>query len=254
MKQKLHKNSNFDIQGYNVIRSNLKVGKEGILVAAKQGTFNSIEKTYEAESRNLTTVEIKYPEDTLSVVVVHGPQEEAQQEIREEFYEDLKAEVERCVASGNRLLITGDFNARLEHDEGNLKASKGNGKQLQEVVEMYGLKVLNIDPHTDGKWTRIQKKGNEYCKSVIDFIITDGSTQKKTNKVTIDEDKMYTPYRNKKEGKNSTLVFTDHCTMTTSIKIRKGADENKQKPQKMKVWMIEEDGLKEFKKLTEGDV
>ena len=109
---KLHKNSNFDIQGYNVIHSNLKAGKEGILVAAKQGTFNSIEKTYEAESRNIATVEIEYPEDTLSVVVVHGPQEEAQQEVREEFYEDLKAEVERCVAGGNRLLITGDFNAR----------------------------------------------------------------------------------------------------------------------------------------------
>ena len=141
-----------------------------------------------------------------------------------------------------------------EHDEGNLKACKGNGKQLKEVVEMYGLKVLNIDPETDGKWTRIQKKGNEYCKSEIDFIITDGSTQKKTSKITIDEDKMYTPYRNKKEGKKSTLVFTDHCTMTTSIKIRKGADKNKQKPQKMKVWVIEEDGLKEFKKLSQGDV
>ena len=44
---KLHLNSNFKIDGYEVIMSNLKLGKEGILIAAKKGTFCSIELIFE---------------------------------------------------------------------------------------------------------------------------------------------------------------------------------------------------------------
>ena len=32
---KLHKNSTFDIDGYEVLKSNLKAGKEGLLVAVR---------------------------------------------------------------------------------------------------------------------------------------------------------------------------------------------------------------------------
>ena len=117
---KLHKNSTFELHGYDVRKSNLKVGKEGILVAAKKDSFNTIEMIYESEERNIATVEICYPNDTVRIIVVHGPQEEAPQENRQEFYEDLMSEVERCVSSGNRLMLVGDFNARLEHNNGQL--------------------------------------------------------------------------------------------------------------------------------------
>ena len=123
---------------------------------------------YESEERNIATAEIAYPNETVSVIVAHGPQEDDQQELREDFFEDLQAEVERSLSNGNRLIITGDLNARLEHADGQLLEGKGNGKLLKEMVEKYDLKVANFKPDTEGKWTRSRKKGDEICKSIID--------------------------------------------------------------------------------------
>ena len=179
---KLHKNSTFDLEGYEVEKSNLKTGKEGILVAAKEGTFCRMKKTYESEDRNIATVEINYPQDAVRFVVVHGPQEDAPQETREDFFENLMAEIERCLSAGNRLIISGDFNAKLEQNNGQLLECKGNGKTLKELIEKYDLRVINFKPDTDGQWTRIQRKGDGICKSIIDYIITDSSTEEKTKK------------------------------------------------------------------------
>ena len=141
---KLHANSTFEIKGYKTLKCNLKAGKEGILVAAKEGTFNSMEMVYESELKQIATVEIHYPEDVARLVVVHGPQEAACQDEKEDFYTDLHAEVERCISGGKRLILAGDFNARLDPDPENAKEITGNGKRLNELVEKYDLKVLNF--------------------------------------------------------------------------------------------------------------
>ena len=106
---------------------------------------------------------------------------------------------------------------RFGEENGQLLESKGNGKMLKELINKYDLQVANFKPDTDGKWTRIQKKGNVLCKSIIDYIITDSSTSELVNNTVIDEDKMYTPYRCKKTGKNKTLVYSDHCSINTTI-------------------------------------
>jgi exonuclease III len=136
---KLHENSKFEISGYKTLKSNLKAGKEGILVAVRQGTFNSIELVYESELKNIATAEIQYPEESVQVVVVHGPQEDASIEEKEEFYNDLCAEAERCLAGGKRLIIAGDLNAKLNSE--NEKNSSGNGKRLKEMIDKYELSV-----------------------------------------------------------------------------------------------------------------
>jgi exonuclease III len=97
-----------------VLKSNLKAGKEGMLVAAKHGTFCKMEMVFESDERNLTTVEVTYPNDVVRFVVVHAPQEEAKHEVKEEFFESLMAEAERCLTEGHRLVLLGDFNARLQ--------------------------------------------------------------------------------------------------------------------------------------------
>ena len=118
---KLHRNSKFDIKGYKVLKSNLKAGKEGILIAAKEGTYDTMELVYEAESRNIATVEIEYPKDTVRIIVAHRPQETANIEEKEDFFNDLSAEVERCMASQCRTIIAGDLNARVEYQDGQLQ-------------------------------------------------------------------------------------------------------------------------------------
>ena len=173
---KLHLNSNFKIDGYEVIMSNLKLGKEGILIAAKKGTFCSIELIFESVNKNIATTEIKFPNDKIRVIVVHGPQEGDQSDIKSEFYNELDTEVQRCFFSESKLIITGDFNAKLEDN-----SDIGNARYLKAIIDKHQLSVLNFDCKTTGKWTRIQKRGDNEVRSVLDYIIVDeltcGSTQ-----------------------------------------------------------------------------
>ena len=240
---KLHANSTFDIAGYKVLKSNLKAGKEGILVAAKKGTFNSMEMVFEAESKQIATVEIGYPQENLRVTVVHGPQEKAGDDEKEEFFVDLHAEVQRSLDSNCKTMVLGDFNARLEHHEGKILTCKGNGERLKEMVEKYELKVMNIQPDTDGRWTRIQKKGDQVCKSVLDYIIMDGKLAERAGKTTVDEDKLFTPYRTKKCGTERSIVFSDHCAMMTSLEIVKGTTRKRQRKDIIKCWKLTEEGM-----------
>ena len=250
---KLHKNSTFDLEGYEVKKSSLKAGKEGILIAAREGTYGTMEIIYESEERNIATAEIAYPNDTLSVIVAHGPQEEDPQERREEFFEDLQAKVERGISSGNRVIITGDLNARLEYVDGQVLEAKGNGKLLRQIIDKYDLRVANFKSDSEGKWTRIQKKGNNECKSTIDYIITDSGTNGLVHGTVVDEDKIYTPYRVTKQKKERILTFSDHCTISTNINICKGSGKRTQGIKK-KIWIIEEEGLCKFREATMDDL
>ena len=246
---KLHANSQLEIEDYKTVKSNLKAGKEGILIAARKGTFISIELIFESESRNIATAEIEYPEDSVRIVVVHGPQEDGGQEDKDD--NDLAGEVERCLAAEKRLIIAGDLNARL--DPGKPNEVKGNGKRLMELVDKYELKVLNFGQKTEGKWTRIQMKDGVECKSEIDYIITDKSTQEKEIKTLIDEEKMFTPYRTKKDGNKKSIVFSDHCTMSSSFEITKGTG-GKKDSGKSKYWVLTDDGMEKYKEITKNSV
>ena len=249
---KLHAKSKYEIKGYEVVKSNLKAGKEGILVAVKNGTFNTIEKVYETESRQIATFEIVYPKEKLRITVVHGPKEDSSCDEKDDFYIDLKAEIQRSLDSQCRTVIVGDFNGKLEHNDSKIIDSKGNGKRIKEIVENYELNVLNIQPGTEGRWTRIQKKSGTVCKSEIDYILTDQGTQ--VGKTIIDEDKLLTPYRTKKQGENKTIVFSDHCSITTALHIVKGTTKHKQPTEKVKRWKLTDEGLEKYQEITQSDL
>ena len=229
---KLHANSKLEFEGYEARKSNLRAGKEGILVAAKQGTFTSIELIYESELKNIATFHIEYPYESVHIVVAHGPQEDANTEEKDDFQHDLSAETERCLANGRKLIIIGDLNAKI--DEGDEKKCSGNGKRIREMVDKYDLSILNFDPETEGKWTRIQRKGQVEVKSQIDFIITDRDTKKKVRNTVIDEQKLSTPYRTKVLKNEKSIIFSDHCAITTIIDIKKGSTARKSQMQKQK--------------------
>ena len=73
-------------------------------------------------------------------------------------------------------------------------------------------------------------------------------------KTVIDEDKMVTPYRTKRMGNEKALVFSDHCTITTTVKIRKGSRIQKSKGEKVKYWVLTEDGMDKYQEITQNDM
>ena len=135
------------------------------------------------------------------------------------------------------------INARVEHQNGQVEESKGNGKWAKEIIDKYDLRILNFQPETEGKWTRIQQKGKVECKSEIDYVITDANTRNCVQKTIIDEEKIFTSYRIKKQGKKKSLIFSDHCAIMTSLNIQKGKNKRKNPTEKLKRWVITEEGL-----------
>ena len=167
---KLSPNTNFSIKGYDHVMCNLKYGKEGIFIAVRTNTFYSIEQVFESEGKNLMTVEISYPDQTLRIIAIHSPQETEKPDFQTDFYLDLETEIQRAVESGSGIIIAGDMNANMK------SSSSPNGRHLQAIIEEYNLKTLNFDEKTDGKWTRIQKRGKAEIKSALDYIIVDQTT------------------------------------------------------------------------------
>ena len=73
-------------------------------------------------------------------------------------------------------------------------------------------------------------------------------------KTVIDEDKMITPYRTKRMGNEKALVFSDHCTITTTVKIMKGSKIQKSKREKVKYWDLTKDGMDKYQEITQNDM
>ena len=130
---------NLKMNGYETIKSNCKTGKEGLLLAIKEGTFLSAEKISESNQKNFLTARVIYPECAMRFIIAHGPQESDDAETKSDFYESLMVEVERGKASDDNILVLGDMNARIERDDmpGAVKHLSTNGKHLKELIEKY---------------------------------------------------------------------------------------------------------------------
>ena len=183
------------IQGYEAVYSNLKVGKEGLLVAAKEGTFMSIDKmTVDTEDsgNNILAAQIRYPNFNLRVIVAHAPQESDKPDVREQFFQSLKVEIERGQLNGDQVVVMGDMNGRLNGDS----EYSPNGECLKSLIEEHQLCVANFHPNSVGKWTRIQEKKKTIEKSIIDYILV--------------EEKLYSDIIDMTRKGQRRVIFSDH--------------------------------------------
>ena len=205
-----------EMRDYSISEKNEKPGKEGLLVAVKKGNHKSMDEITDTELKNVMTVRIEFEKLYVRVIVGHAPQETEKAEIREEFFEELSIQIERGLDSGDVLIVVGDFNANISIDAGgNISPGSGspNGKKVCELLEKYQLKVGNFHSNTTGKWTRIQKKKDKVCKSMLDFLLLSPETYHLLEKMEIDEDKIYCPYREGTKCGRKEIVFSDHCVM-----------------------------------------
>ena len=133
-----------EIPGYAVLERNVKQGKEGLLFAVKKGTYKTIREITESELKSIMTVKIEYQDINIRVVIGHAPQETAKYEERSDFFNELAEQVERALTSGDKLIVVGDMNARIEKSGGTLQGISPNGKLLKEVIDEYELEAANF--------------------------------------------------------------------------------------------------------------
>ena len=249
---KLGAKSKPKIPGYETEYLNLAAGKEGLLVAAREGQLVSMEDVTSSTSRedkNILAVKVMYPGWSIRVVVAHAPQETDKQEIREGFFQNLKLEVERGELNGDSILVVGDMNGRVESGlENEDERLSPNGKYLKSLVDEHHLKIANFHATAIGKWTRIQQSKKGVVKSVIDYMLLDETLSNSVLELTIDECKLCTPYWiTTKKGVRS-IVSSDHCALTAKLDVK--MESNEEPATREKIWKVTEAGLQKYKDLT----
>ena len=214
-----------DLSSYEIIDKPEKVGKEGLMLCVRKGTYITIKDITDSELMNILTVKIVYPSVTVRIVVCHAPQETAPLEERQEFFEELSVQIERCLTSNDELIVMGDLNARIEESEGGVFPvnESPNGKLLSELIQNHSLKVANFHQTCTGKWTRIQpRKDGTTKKSVLDYVLLKQPIYEKLRKVVIDEEKIYCPYRTITTKGKQSVTYSDHCVVMAELEINVG--------------------------------
>ena len=237
-----------ELAEFDVLVKDLKPGQEGLLVAVRKCTSKLMKEVNETELKNIMTVRIEYPRMNLRVIVAHAPQETDKSETRVEFYEELSVQIERCITSGDELVVVGDMNARIVCDDSVILPGKDspNGKLLSDLIQYHKLKVGNFDEKCTGKWTHIQAcKDGSVSKSVLDYVLLSENMHSSLNNIIIDEDKLFCPYRVKMERRVQKCVFSDHCTIIADLQVNTGIF-NKKK-EKIKTWDFKnKDGFEHY--------
>ena len=241
-----------ELSEYSILEKNLKLGKEGLMVGVKKGSFLSIREITDTELKSVMTVKIEYPHVNLRVIVAHAPQETDNHEERKEFFEEMLVQVERGITSGDATLVLADFNARITHNKSSVvpenvvpENDSPNGKLLCDLIQKNNLKVGNFDNTCHGKWTRIQAcKNGETKRSALDYVLLTEEVQKSLKSIVIDEQKIYCPYGVKKENGVQRIVFSDHCTITTELNLEVGRVQKQSRKETR--WRYSEEGYKVY--------
>ena len=163
-------------------------------------------------------------------------------EIRADFFNEVAIQVERCNTAGDKLMLLGDFNARLSVYGDKINPMSPNGKLMNELIKDHDLKVGNFSPNTIGKWTRIQTlKDGTVNKSSIDYVLLQEDLMSLMTEMIIDEDKIYCPYRERNTKREKKIIFSDHCAILLSIQIS-AAVTDRVRNQKLKMWHLTDEG------------
>ena len=202
----------FKERGYDVL---IRVNG-GIAIAARN-KFKIINVTT-TENKHILTGLISNL--NIRIIAGYGPQETVPKEDREFFFDDLSTEVQASTNLGNKPVIIGDLNAKIEPVDGTLSSKSSNGDLLLDVINEHELEVLNYNLSCTGKWTRVQNVCGEEIKSVLDYCITNTQLANSMESMLIDEEKVFCPFRIIKPKKGEIhQQYSDHNALLVKFNI-----------------------------------
>lgn len=209
------------IEGYNWEIKNRTNRQGGGVAILTQNNLKATQVTdLEEQNQEVIWVEIKHGNQKTYIGCYYGPQESAPREEVEREISQLKTQIIKLKKQG-RVILTGDFNAKLEINKTNQQQKiSRNGQQLLELINETDLTPITLKSDR-GFWTR-QNRNNPNEKSMIDYILTDKHTAKRVEEVIIDEAGTH-----RLKGTNE----TDHNTILVTIEI-----ETHRKNEKITTW------------------
>ncbi len=226
-----------------------KQGKGGLLIAVQKSYFSSVMEVTTSVDKNILSARVSLTENrNLRIILGYGPQENQSVEDREAFITELTIEVQKSINSGDCPMVIGDLNAKIDKEGEEVVAESPNGKLLKEVVDQYGLSVMNFDKRCKGKWTHVIRTTGE--TSVLDYIITKDWMKEDIEEMMIDEECLICPFRMKKDKGESTVQFTDHNSIIVKAKIARSW---RRKKEAEVTWKCSDDGLETLRTMTKED-
>ena len=184
----------------------------GVAIITKQNLNNHTNRVTEIEDQNqeIIWIEIKNGKQKTYIGTYYGLQEHAPIEEVEREMSQITTQINTLKQKG-RIILTGDFNAKLEINTNNTKQNESrNGKILNDLIKNTDLTPISIKPDR-GIWTRVNRN-NPNEKSVIDYILTDRKTAEQIEEIIVDEIGTHR-LEGKKESDHNTILATFKCTL-----------------------------------------
>ena len=238
----LDKDEKIKISGYKNFYNGNKSGKGGIIIAVKEKLAEvTVELEQITEEYQSLWIKIDNTKTKINIGCVYAPQEKTRIDILSKMYEHVASRTTKARTDKEKIIITGDFNAKIGDNE---KDTSKAGKLLKKMALEQELLILNKLPICEGKWTRIL---SEKEKSAIDYAMVLQEDEKYISKVKIDEEKEHTP----KHTEGNKTIFTDHCAIITEIKIMEA---NIEQHKASKKTVITERSLESLREATETGI
>ena len=194
-----------ELQGYEPFRNNRNSNGGGVMIAVKEELATVTKKQIETKGTlESLWVTINNGRHKVKIGAAYIPKEQIGKEELQEAFNKLSDEAERGIIAGYQTLVIGDTNAKIEEEGDSI-----GGRIQKEMLRKLNMTILNDTDRCEGKWTRIQNN----CKSRLDYVIACESAQDSLQWMTIDEPKLWTPLRIKKEKGLIKQVYTDHTAI-----------------------------------------
>ena len=240
------------IPDYTWISKHKPGQKGGVAIAARNDIKNKVKDSRDNDivlkdiEITWVTITDKYNK-SMHIGAYYGKQEGHNVEETQREYDEITTQIINRKHTGD-VVLTGDFNAKIEIKENNGKIKQNqsrNGKMLQHTLDMTKL-IPASTTECSPKWTRINRN-NTSEKSIIDYALISDTMKKRIKEVYVDEEGIM-----KIEGKNQSdhnpiMITLDYNTMKTKEKVTKWKlnNNNKWKEYNKEIQKIYENGTTE---------
>ncbi len=227
---------------YKVIPRFTKAGKEGLVVAVKHNAFKSVLDVTSTQLNTILSVRLVTGSENIRLILGYAPQEDDDEEVREEFFQELELELRCCVSAGDLPIVVGDFNAKLEANESPQGfPTSDNGRLFYNSLKEYDLSVLNFTAKCRGKLTHVIRTTG--ASSVLDYCAVSNDRMDSISTMQIDESTLYCPFRVIHTKNKNITKLSDHNAMIMNMVVPRVKATKTMEPPK---WSLSDEKLSLF--------
>ena len=170
---KLVKKNVFHLNGYQVFQKN-RNGSGGGLLTAVDPSLNPMLISTNNEEAEILTVQKEVNKMNIRLINGYGPQDDDSLQNRLNFWLGLDQEILSAKSESCLVMVQMDANGKvgrniISADPNNV--TDGNGRQMLDIIERHGLRMLNSNKMCSGAVTRYRVTKNGTEMAILDYFL-----------------------------------------------------------------------------------